>query len=279
MKKIASLTMLRHDDFFLRKWVAWYGSQLGMENLYIFFDGQDHTIPDYCEGTHAEILPHRDQTVAKGDRSRADFLSGKAAELFTAGYDMVIGTDVDEFLIPDPRTGEGLRDFLSKYDDGRISISGLGIDIGQDLRCEGPIEAQRPFLSQRHSAMISTRYSKTSVLCKSAAWGSGFHRVRHANFRIVPDLFLFHFGSLDEGRILAKFSDSERISNGWEKHFGKRLRTIHAVSSMPAGDWEEATARARHMQNILRPVYAINKPAMLGLKVCVQIPERFKELV
>ena len=33
MKKIAALTMVRNDDFYLRKWVEYYGAQLGKENL------------------------------------------------------------------------------------------------------------------------------------------------------------------------------------------------------------------------------------------------------
>jgi hypothetical protein len=41
MKKIAAITMARNDDFYLRKWVAYYGAQLGKENLYIFLDGLD----------------------------------------------------------------------------------------------------------------------------------------------------------------------------------------------------------------------------------------------
>ena len=33
MKHIAALTMVRNDEFFLRKWVEYYGRELGRENL------------------------------------------------------------------------------------------------------------------------------------------------------------------------------------------------------------------------------------------------------
>lgn len=33
MKRIAVLTMARNDDFFLRKWVEYYGRELVKENL------------------------------------------------------------------------------------------------------------------------------------------------------------------------------------------------------------------------------------------------------
>ena len=55
MKKIAALTMVRNDDFYLRKWVEYYGAQLGKENLYIWFDGTDQAIAPFCEGTHARL--------------------------------------------------------------------------------------------------------------------------------------------------------------------------------------------------------------------------------
>ena len=42
MKKIAAITMVRNDDFYLRKWVQYYSRELGgRENLYVFFDGLD----------------------------------------------------------------------------------------------------------------------------------------------------------------------------------------------------------------------------------------------
>ena len=46
-KKICALTMVRNDDFNLRKWVEYYGRELGRENLYIFFDGTDQIIPEF----------------------------------------------------------------------------------------------------------------------------------------------------------------------------------------------------------------------------------------
>ena len=35
MKKICALTMARNDDFYLKKWTAYYGAQIGEETIYI----------------------------------------------------------------------------------------------------------------------------------------------------------------------------------------------------------------------------------------------------
>ena len=34
-KRIAVITVVRNDDFYLRKWVEYYGRELGRENLYV----------------------------------------------------------------------------------------------------------------------------------------------------------------------------------------------------------------------------------------------------
>ena len=58
-KKICALTMVRNDEFYLRKWVAYYGAELGVENLYVFLDGKDQEIPDWCPGVNVEAVEAR----------------------------------------------------------------------------------------------------------------------------------------------------------------------------------------------------------------------------
>ena len=55
-KKICALTMVRNDEFYLRKWVAYYGAELGPENLYVYLDGKDQEIPDWCPGVNVEAV-------------------------------------------------------------------------------------------------------------------------------------------------------------------------------------------------------------------------------
>lgn len=278
-KRIAALTMLRNDEVFLRKWVDYYGAQLGRENLYVWFDGLDQRVPDFCDGVNVEVVAHIEGNVREGDRGRIDFLSAKAAELFFR-YDLVIGTDVDEFLVVDPALGVGLADFLSSLAvSGRASFSGLGVDVGQRLGMETVIDWSRPLLQQRSFARLSTRYTKASVLARPLPWGSGFHRVRGRNFHIVKDLYLFHFGCVDLERIKSRMSDSDRLASGWSKHLRKRARTIDVVTRGRALDWSGAVTFARVVQTLFRPPYAWNKPAMFELKLVVRIPERFSSCV
>lgn len=280
MKRIAALTMVRNDEFFLRKWVDYYGSRLGRDSLYVYLDGLDQSVPDFCDGVNIQTVKHIEGNVREADRGRIDFLSQKAADLFEY-YDMVIGTDVDEFLVPDPRLGLSLPEFLSslKPYGNCPSISGLGVDVGQKLGEEVEIDPSRPFLSQRSYARLSTRYSKSTVLLRPVSWGSGFHRTRSGNFHIRKDLYLFHFGCVDLKRIEAKMGDRSLAEAGWTRHLRKRARTIYQVSSMHARSWDRAVALARIVQNIFRPPFAWNKPSMFEAVVIVRIPDRFKEVV
>ena len=270
--------MVRNDDFYLRKWVEYYGAQLGKENLYIYFDGTDQVIAPFCEGTYAELVPKIGSQVVEAEKGRLSFLSGKAADLLAGGYDLVIGVDADEFIVVDPKLGKTLPEYLSSLKI-RGSVSGLGVDFGQKLGEEPDITEDKPFLQQRHYGQLGTRYTKPSILAKPLRWGSGFHRIKGHNFHIAKDLYLFHFGYFDQKRLMARFSDKGRLQQGWERHMKKRSRTIRYVSNLPARDFDKWTGIARFLQTICRPPYALNKPAMFEMKIVVKIPERFEGIV
>ena len=277
-KRIAAVTMVRNDDFYLKKWVEYYGGQLGKENLYIYFDGKDQVIAPFCEGTNASLEEKIGHQVIEAEKGRLKFLSDKAAALLADGYDMVIGVDADEFIVVDPKVGKTLPEFLSGVSIG-TSISPLGLDFGQKLGEEGDITDKEPFLHQRHYAQIGTRYTKPSIVAKPCIWGSGFHRIKGHNFHICKDLFLFHFGYFDKKRLEERFSDKDRLSQGWGKHMKKRSRTIRYATNLPALDFDRWTTFARICQTCIRPPYALNKPAMFELRIVVRIPDRFKDLV
>jgi hypothetical protein len=273
MKKIAAITMARNDEFFLNRWIAYYGAQLGERNLYIYLDGLDQKIPGGAGAANIEKLEYIEgQSRRAGDKYRISMLNGLAGELFKNGYDIVIGCDDDEFLVADPDTGKSLAEYLSDADIG-TSLSGLGMDVGQDLNREDILDADRPFLQQRGYALLSTRYTKPVVMGRPARWGSGVHNIKGRNFHIDPNLYLLHLGNVDYEMIRAKFAAR---NPAWHKHLRRRSKTIFIITKK-----KRRAARfirlARVLQTLLRPIYAWNKPAMLGLKLVAPIPERFKK--
>lgn len=279
MKKICAITMVRNDEFYLRKWVGYYGAQLGRENLRIYFDGEDQKVPDFCEGVYTELKPRIPGMVVKSEKERLTFLSCRAAGLMNEeGYELVIGVDADEFLIVDPKLGLSLSEYLSLI-DVNVCVSGLGVDVGQHLDVEGAIDSSVPFLTQRKYAYLCSRYTKPSVISAPVMWGSGFHRVKGHGFHIDKNLFLFHFGSIDLDMIKERMSNKDLVSTGRLGHIKKRAKTIYVVTGTKAREWDKTVACMRRVQQLLRQPFAWNKPWNPIIKVVVRIPDRFKGII
>jgi len=276
MKKIAAITMARNDDFFVEKWISYYGAELGDENLFVFLDGEDQNKPKNAGKATIIVCEHKAQKRTRGDKTRISRISLFAADLLKT-YDLVIGTDADEFLIVDPQVHQSLREYLSQISCSP-SVSGLGIDVGQNLNTEKKIDRLLPLLSQREYALVSSRYTKPVVISQAVTWGAGFHRIKNHNFFIDKNLYLFHFGSADFDMIKQKFSDNDKIATGWNKHLQKRTKTITLVTKKTALNADIYLPIARKIQISLRPIFAWNKPTMGCLKLIIKIPDRFKNL-
>lgn len=277
MKKICAITMARNDEFFLNRWIQYYGTELGEENLFVYLDGVDQPIPEHAG--KANVI-HRERVIEQvvaAEKRRLGFLSDVAAKLLLT-YNVVIGVDADEFLVVDPNCGKSLIEYLSEIEIAPC-VSGLGMDIGQHLQNEPVLDYEKPFLEQREFAYLSSRYTKPSVISKAVRWGSGFHRVKGYNFRIDPNLYLFHFGSVDMEMIRMRFQDKDRMATGREKHIKKRAQTMHIITQKKALKNEGWFRFARILQTCIRPIYALNKPSMAGLKIIIKVPNRFKRII
>ena len=272
IKKIAAITMARNDEFFLTRWIKYYGDEIGTENLYIYLDGTDQIIPKNVGHAHVKKLPHTDMTRATGDKYRIGLMNDLSRELLKT-YDIVIGCDCDEFLIVDPNTNKSLSEYLSTIHI-KNTVSGLGLDVGQNMNMEHELNPHAPILAQREYALLSTRYTKPVVKNAPIDWGSGFHSISGHNFHIDKNLYLLHFGAVD-----MKMLEQKATARGadWLAHLRRRGNgTINAVTQLPAQN-EKWLRRARILQTIARPIYALDKPGMLGIKRVVKIPTRFKK--
>jgi hypothetical protein len=278
MKRIAVITMARNDEFFLNRWVNYYGRLFGEENLYIYLDGLDQVSPKEAGKANVQIVEKLGIKVVFAEKLRLNFLSDRAAELFQNGYDLVIGCDSDEFLIVDSNTGKSLPEYLSSLKI-KSSVSALGLDVGQHLTEELPLDKSRPILQQRKYALINSRFTKTNIIAKPVRWGRGFHRVQGHNFHIDNNLFLLHLGNADYETLIAKYNSKDILARGERAHFKRaRINVVQTISTKESVDGDTVFKLARIIQTIFRPFYAWNKPAMLGLRWVIKIPERFKNM-
>jgi hypothetical protein len=276
-KNIGVISMARNDSFFVTKWINYYGSQFGVENLYLVLDGHDQPMPEGHEPINVLRVPHQKFSRARGDRNRARLVSYFAKSLFHR-YDIIIAHDIDEFLVIDPHCGQTLSGYLNRPIRS-TSLSALGLDVGQHLKSEGPIDFAQPFLEQRKYAHVSARYTKAVVATRPLTWGSGFHRVKGRNFHIDPNLFLFHFGMVDFEHSRKKMDDHSLLKVGWEGHLDRRYELFDLISNSEPFDGDEFFKEARRRQTLIRPIFAINKPGMLREKPVIRIPDRFSTIL
>jgi hypothetical protein len=148
------------------------------------------------------------------------------------------------------------------------------------LNKEYELNPDKAFLAQREYALLSTRFTKASVLSVPGPrsplprWGSGFHKVCGYNFHIDRNLYLLHFGSVDYEQIRRKISARDK---SWNKHTMRRAENIILITNKRAKNFARATRWARFIQTVFRPIYALNKPSMIGMKWVVKLPERFRK--
>lgn len=276
-KPIAAISMVRNDTFFADKWIAYYGAQLGYENLYLFVDGMEQPLPKEAKKINCFQIPHTPYPRAQGDKKRAKKISDFAQSLYPQ-YRAVLAMDIDEFLVVDPKTKLSLKAYLQQ-NFTTSSRSALGLDVGQHPQLEQAIELQKPFLSQRSFAQVSDRYTKPVVSLKPLRWGSGFHRTKGKNFTLDPNLYLFHFGLVDLKHIQQKTEESELLTSGWKGHFDRRLKLYHALEHQPVQEADSFFEKARNYFTKKRKWYAWNKPAPLKDPSVIKIPKRFQTLV
>lgn len=277
VKSIAVLSTVRNDTFFTRRWIDYYARQFGAQSLYLILDGHDQVRPDPLTGINVVSMPYVGNQVITAEKRRARRTSDVAAALFHS-YDIVIAVDIDEFIVLDPQVGASLAEYLSAMSMS-VSVSGLGLDVIQNIATEQAIDPARPMLDQRHYAHLSARYTKPAIATRPVRWGSGQHRVHWHNFHIDPNLFLFHFGCVDAGVLDRRSTDADRLSAGWGPHQARRSALFDMITSKAAVDGDTRFASARREQTWRRPFYAWNKPGMLKGDDVITIPERFRGIV
>jgi len=110
-KKFAVVTDAVSPRFMFEKWLVYYSSLFGIENIYILtYKGLAKGFRGWPVGGLIEL------PVAYNDEVRACFVSGFVSALLAA-YTGVVRVDVDEFLVPDQRNGApSLKTFLDGFD-------------------------------------------------------------------------------------------------------------------------------------------------------------------
>ena len=184
--RMAALTMVRDERVMLPRWIAHYGRECGVANLFVIDDNSTDGSTDGLPCSVIRIPSWGDQHF---ETSRMKLVSNIAAGLLVA-YDAVLFADADEFLVADPARHDGLLDLVSKRPKADV-LGAQGLNIVHNPAREGPLDPERPVLGQRQWAKFVPLMCKPAIKRVDAPWVAASHGIARP-FEIEPDLYMFH---------------------------------------------------------------------------------------
>jgi hypothetical protein len=283
------MTMVRDEADMLPRWVDYYGRQLGLQSLVVLDDNSVDGSTDDLPCTLYRLPP--EPWKRRWAKTRARLVNGMAGGLLACN-DVVIFTDVDEFLVPDPERYDGLLDYLAHRADVPI-IAPLALEVMHNARVEPPFDPDRPLLQQRRYVKFSPGMCKPLLKRVPAPWEPAFHAI-HAPFEVDPDLLMLHLKWYDETTLTRvaerRYHIREVEGRGSPRSFWakkpRQLRRKLATWTSPADgngdvpvlDVDELKVRklvTRRPNGTWRP--RGNQTTALDKMPLLQLPERFRD--
>ena len=190
------MTMARDEADMLPRWLRYYGRQVGTDNLIVIDDGTTDGSTDQlpCQVYRMPAPPWK----ASWMQTRVELVNGFSRGLL-ALYDVMIFTDVDEFLVPDPLKHDDLVAFIDARADREV-LAPVAVNLVHHPGVEGPLDEGRPLLAQRRFVKWAPGMCKPLIKRVPAPWMQGFHGIR-SPYEVDPELMLIH----------AKFYDREAL--------------------------------------------------------------------
>ncbi len=233
---IAAITMVRDDLFYIRKWIAHYGRQIGHENLYVLVHGNAPEIRALDGRVNYIHLPARqDDTIGKTrfniDRFR---LINNLANSLLAYFDHVIVTDADEYLVADPDLADSLPEYIARFAP-HGTLTAFGLDVWQHMaEHPAPIDLDRPILAQRPLCKVAPLYHKPAITNRVIRRNLGNHASNDPKLTIPKGLYLFHLRYFDRDFVLGTQLNRERL----------RANQTNRLVDFPPDDGSDFTYRA-----------------------------------
>jgi hypothetical protein len=203
--RIAAVTHVRNDDFFLNLWAKHYGRMIGRENCFVILDGDDWTPWADLSGVHVTVLPRprAQMNRVRIDRRMQNEQLGLIARIFEElKYDYVIKGDCDEYVVPDPLQSLTIADAVREADlVGAVYSS--GINVLHDTVREPGLNPLQDVMSQRHLAVLSQGYCKVNLVSRPGyeqgiRTNAGGHRVAGAlPVHASQTFYMLHLGWCD----------------------------------------------------------------------------------
>ncbi len=237
----AVLTMVYDDDFFLKRWVDYYGQFVSRRNLVVLTHGRQDSVWDIAAGASIVEL-ERNPDNKNLDAHRWATL-GHFARGLLLQYTHVICVDVDEFLVSDPATGKSIVDVVSTISKNKV-LHPNSVEIVHRTDLEQEFDFSRPVLVQRSYFRTNKWYSKPCMITdKSIMWKMDGHcTLREVDFH--PDTYLFHLKWFDQNFLMQRSKvrhDMMRNSDG------EVFMAAGGGWALPMDGWSEMFSKTQQM--------------------------------
>ncbi|NNE53357.1 MAG: glycosyltransferase family 2 protein [Sulfitobacter sp.] len=190
--KVAVLTTVRDDDWFLRKWVDYYGGYFGREALYVINHGNQESVRQIAEGANLFAIPDTQRVAFNPLRWRTQNFLLSALRQW---YDHIIVCDVDEFVVIDPASGHDLGSYMRQARKRRVRTA-IGLEI-LHLRDREEGDVETSILGPRRYAQLSHWYCKPCVVSRRTKLSRGGHYASWDQIETPEHLYLFHMKFCD----------------------------------------------------------------------------------
>ena len=192
----AVITFTYNENVNLPIWIRYYGLNFGEENLYVADHGStDESMRDLGKVNKITLPRHKFDEFEK-----TDFMSYFHRALLSF-YDVVIITDCDELLVPDPRKFESLAAYVAKMTDEYVSC--IGLNVVHIINKDDPIDLTKGILTQRRYARFGSSGCKILLSRVPINWLPGLHSCSKPP-RFDGNLFLFHTKWIDYNLAMAR---------------------------------------------------------------------------
>jgi glycosyltransferase involved in cell wall biosynthesis len=108
-------------------------------------------------------------------------------------YDVVLFTEIDEFVAVNPDYNYSLSEFIENMDEDFVRCSGW--NVIHNVEKESPLDLTKNIMAQRQYGAHAEQFSKCLISKVPLAWGMGFHTSFGKEER--KDLLLVHLHYFD----------------------------------------------------------------------------------
>ena len=196
--------MVRDEQVMLPRWLAHYGRECGVDNLFVI---DDNTTDGSTDGLPCSVIRIPSWGDKHFETTRMKLVSNIAAGLLEA-YDAVLFADADEFLVADPKRHDGLVDLVSKRSGPTCSPPRRSTSSTTPV-ARGPLDPDRPRARPAPVGQVHPAMCKPAIKRVAAPWVAGSHGTT-VPFEIEQDLYMFHLKFAEREHLRAPATTARR---------------------------------------------------------------------